>query len=59
MLLAELFVSQGGIGSFTLLYAETFNPAALIALILTLAFLAIILNELVRMVEASFSRWKE
>jgi NitT/TauT family transport system permease protein len=59
VLLAELFVSQGGIGSFTLLYAETFNPAALIALILTLAFLAIILNELVRMVEASFSRWKE
>jgi NitT/TauT family transport system permease protein len=59
VLLAELFVSLGGIGSFTLLYAETFNPAALIALILTLAFLAIILNELVRMMEASFSRWKE
>jgi NitT/TauT family transport system permease protein len=59
VLLAELFVSQGGIGSFTLLYAETFNPAALIALILTLALLAIMLNELVRMVEAKFSRWKE
>ena len=59
VLLAELFVSQGGIGFFTLLYAETFNPAALIALILTLALLAIILNELVRMVEARFSRWKE
>lgn len=59
VLLAELFVSQGGIGFFTLMYAETFNPAALIALILTLAFLAIILNELVRMVEARFSRWKE
>jgi NitT/TauT family transport system permease protein len=59
VLLAELFVSQGGIGFFTLLYAETFNPAALIALILTLAFLAIMLNETVRMVEARFSRWKE
>jgi ABC-type nitrate/sulfonate/bicarbonate transport system permease component len=59
VLLAELFVSQGGIGFFTLLYAETFNPAALIALILTLALLAIVLNELVRMVEARFSRWKE
>jgi ABC-type nitrate/sulfonate/bicarbonate transport system permease component len=59
VLLAELFVSQGGIGFFTLLYAETFNPAALIALILTLALLAIILNELVRMIEARFSRWKE
>ena len=59
VLLAELFVSQGGIGFFTLLYAETFNPASLIALILTLALLAIILNELVRMIEARFSRWKE
>jgi ABC-type nitrate/sulfonate/bicarbonate transport system permease component len=59
VLLAELFVSQGGIGSFTLLYAETFNPAALIALILTLALMAIVLNELVRMVEAHYSRWKE
>ena len=59
VLLAELFVSQGGIGSFTLLYAETFNPAALIALILTLAMLAVILNEVVRTIEARFSRWKE
>jgi ABC-type nitrate/sulfonate/bicarbonate transport system permease component len=59
VLLAELFVSQGGIGFFTLLYAETFNPSALIALIMTLALLAIMLNELVRMVEARFSRWKE
>ena len=48
------------IGFFTLLYAESFsNPAALIALVLTLALLAVIMNELVRMVEARFSRWKE
>jgi NitT/TauT family transport system permease protein len=59
VLLAELFVSQGGIGFFALLYAETFNPSALIALILTLALLAIMLNEMVRMIEARFSRWKE
>ncbi len=59
VLLAELFVSQGGIGFFTLLYAETFNPSALIALILTLALMAVALNELVRLVEARFSRWKE
>jgi ABC-type nitrate/sulfonate/bicarbonate transport system permease component len=59
VILAELFVSQGGIGFFTLQYAETFNPAALIALILTLALMAIVLNELVRMIEARFSRWKE
>ncbi len=59
VVLAEIFVSQGGIGFFTLLYAETFNPAALMALVLTLALLAILLNELVRLVEAHFSRWKD
>jgi NitT/TauT family transport system permease protein len=59
VVLAEIFVSQGGIGYFTLLYTETFNPSALMALVLTLALMAIVLNELVRMVEARFSRWKE
>jgi ABC-type nitrate/sulfonate/bicarbonate transport system permease component len=59
VILAEIFVSQGGIGFFTLLYSETFNPAALMALVLTLALMAIALNELVRLVEARFSRWKD
>ena len=59
VILAEIFVSQGGIGYFTLLYSETFNPAALMALVLTLALMAIALNELVRLVEARFSRWKD
>jgi ABC-type nitrate/sulfonate/bicarbonate transport system permease component len=59
VLLAEIFVSQGGIGFFTLLYAETFNPAALMALVLTLALMAIALNELVRLIEMRFTRWKE
>ena len=48
-----------GIGFFTLIYSETFNPAALMALVLTLALMAIALNELVRLVETRFSRWKE
>src|SRR3954453_10595727 len=59
VILAEIFVSQGGIGFFTLLYSETFNPAALMALVLTLALMAIALNELVRLIEARFSRWKD
>jgi NitT/TauT family transport system permease protein len=59
VILAEIFVSQGGIGFFTLLYSETFNPAALMALVLTLALMATALNELVRLVEARFSRWKD
>jgi NitT/TauT family transport system permease protein len=59
VVLAEIFVSQGGIGFYTLTYSETFNPAALMALVLTLALMAIALNELVRLMEARFSRWKE
>jgi NitT/TauT family transport system permease protein len=59
VVLAEIFVSQGGIGFYTLAYSETFNPAALMALVLTLALMAIALNELVRLIEARFSRWKE
>jgi ABC-type nitrate/sulfonate/bicarbonate transport system permease component len=59
VVLAEIFVSQGGIGFYTLAYSENFNPAALMALVLTLALMAIALNELVRLIEARFSRWKE
>src|SRR2546427_6067368 len=59
VVLAEIFVSQGGIGFYTLAYSETFNPAALMALVLTLALMAIALNELVRLVETRFFRWKD
>jgi NitT/TauT family transport system permease protein len=59
VVLAEIFVSQGGIGFFTLAYSENFKPAALMALVLTLALMAIALNELVRLIEARFSRWKD
>jgi NitT/TauT family transport system permease protein len=59
VVLAEIFVSQGGIGFFTLSYSENFKPAALMALVLTLALMAIALNEMVRLVEARFSRWKD
>jgi NitT/TauT family transport system permease protein len=59
VVLAEIFVSQGGIGFFTLSYSESFKPDALMALVLTLAVMAIALNELVRLVEARFSRWKD
>jgi NitT/TauT family transport system permease protein len=59
VILAEIYVSQGGIGFFTQSYSESFNPSALMALVLTLALMAIALNELVRLIEARFSRWKE
>src|SRR5262245_26517119 len=59
VILAEIFVSQGCIGYFTLAYSETFKPDALLALVMTLALMAIAVNELVRLIEAKFSRWKD
>jgi NitT/TauT family transport system permease protein len=51
VILAELYVSTGGIGYFTRLYAESYNPAELFALIGALAVIAVIFNELVRIAE--------
>ncbi len=59
VILAELYVSTNGIGNYTQLFAETFKPASLYALIVTLAVIAIALNELVGLAEAHFSRWKQ
>jgi len=58
VILAELYVSTSGVGYFTKLFAEDFNPAPLFALIGILAIMAIALNELVRAVERRFTRWK-
>ena len=58
VILAELYVSTAGVGYFTKLFAETFDPAPLFALIGTLAAMAIGLNELVRLAERRFTRWK-
>ena len=58
VILAELYVSTMGVGYFTKLFAETFDPSPLFALIGILAVMAIALNELVRMVEHRFTRWK-
>ena len=51
VILAELYVSTGGIGYFTRLYAESYNPAPLFALIGTLAIIAVTFNEIVRIAE--------
>jgi ABC-type nitrate/sulfonate/bicarbonate transport system permease component len=58
VILAELYVSTSGVGYFTKLFAETFDPSPLFALIGTLALMAIGLNELVRVIERRFTRWK-
>ncbi len=59
VLLAELYVSTAGIGYFTTLFTQSFNPTKLLGLISVLAAMAIALNEIVRRLEVRFSRWRE
>jgi ABC-type nitrate/sulfonate/bicarbonate transport system permease component len=58
VLLAELYVSTAGIGYFTTLFTQNFDPTKLLGLISMLAAMAICLNELVRRAEVRFSRWR-
>jgi len=57
VLLAELYVSTTGIGYFTTLFTQNFDPTRLLGLIAMLATMAILLNEIVRRAEAYFSKW--
>ncbi len=58
VLLAELYVSTAGIGYFTTMFTESFDPTKLFGLIAMLAAMAIVLNELVRRAEIRYSRWR-
>ena len=58
VLLAELYVSTAGIGYFTTLFTQNFNPTKLLGLISVLAAMAIALNEIVRRAEIHYSRWR-
>ncbi len=58
VLLAELYVSTAGIGYFTTLFTQSFNPTKLLGLISVLAAMAIALNEIVRRLEIHYSRWR-
>jgi NitT/TauT family transport system permease protein len=58
VLLAELYVSTAGIGYFTNMFTQNFDPTRLLGLISLLAAMAIVLNELVRRAELHFSRWQ-
>jgi ABC-type nitrate/sulfonate/bicarbonate transport system permease component len=57
VLLAELYVSTAGIGYFTTLFTQSFDPTRLLGLVAMLAAMAIALNEIVRRAEVHFSRW--
>ncbi len=57
VLLAELYVSTAGIGYYTTLFTQNFDPTRLLGLIGVLAAMAIALNEIVRRAEVHFGRW--
>jgi NitT/TauT family transport system permease protein len=58
VLLAELYASTAGIGHFTTLFTDNFDPTRLLGLVAMLAAMAIVLNEIVRRAEVRFSRWR-
>ncbi|MGO8924398.1 MAG: ABC transporter permease [Xanthobacteraceae bacterium] len=58
VLLAELYVSTAGIGHFTTMFTDNFDPTKLFGLIAMLAAMAILLNELVRRAEIGLGRWR-
>jgi ABC-type nitrate/sulfonate/bicarbonate transport system permease component len=58
VLLAELYVSVAGIGHFTTLFTQNFDPTRLFGLIGVLAAMAIALNAIVRHAEVHFARWR-
>jgi ABC-type nitrate/sulfonate/bicarbonate transport system permease component len=58
VLLAELYVSTAGIGHFTTMFTQNFDPTRLLGLISVLAAMAIVLNEIIRRAEVRFSRWR-
>ena len=58
VLLAELYVSTAGIGHFTTMFTQNFDPTRLLGLISIHAAMAIVLNEIVRRAEVHYSRWR-
>jgi NitT/TauT family transport system permease protein len=58
VIVAELYVSSGGIGFYTFQFTESFRPDRLFALIGALALMAIIFNETVRRAEVRLSAWR-
>jgi ABC-type nitrate/sulfonate/bicarbonate transport system permease component len=55
VILAELYVSTAGVGYFTRVFAENYNPAPLFALVGSLAAIALAFNACVRVAERRLS----
>jgi NitT/TauT family transport system permease protein len=58
VILAELYGSQAGIGYYTQVFTNSFDPAGMFALVAVLAVMAILLNEIVRRAERRASFWR-
>ena len=58
VLLAELYVSTGGVGYYARIFADSFDPPATFALVAMLALMAVVLNETVRLAERRASFWR-
>jgi ABC-type nitrate/sulfonate/bicarbonate transport system permease component len=58
VLLAELYVSTGGVGYYTRIFADSFDPPATFTLVAVLALMAVALNEAVRIAERRASFWR-
>jgi ABC-type nitrate/sulfonate/bicarbonate transport system permease component len=58
VVLAELYVSQNGIGYFTQNFSERFDPSDLFGLVAILAVIAIVLSETAHRLELHFNRWR-
>lgn len=57
VVLAELYISTAGVGYFTRLFSNTFDSSALFALVVMLGVLAVVFNELVRILETRAQKW--
>lgn len=59
VILAELYVSTGGIGYYTQLFTQSFDPEATFALVTILALMAVVLNEIMRRAEIRAMFWQQ
>jgi ABC-type nitrate/sulfonate/bicarbonate transport system permease component len=59
VLLADLYVSTNGIGYYSRVFADSFDPPATFALVAVLALMAVFLNETVRRAERRASFWRQ
>ena len=57
-IVAELYTAVSGLGGLLAIYGNTFRMAEYFVIVLTLAFVGVVLTEVLRYVETRLSRWK-